>query len=192
MITHEADHKGKAIERLAQQYKNSPQLMGVINAIADMFQLTEDAIYEMYGRLDIDASEGQQLDGIGGIVGIERQGYADATYRLLIKGKIAENTSTGTPEDIIQIYNILTSGTTAYIGELFPAKIFITNNGSIPAGLEFLVEQMTNNSTAAGVGLDYIGYHNGGDAFSFAGGDGKGFGDTTDANIGGEFAKVWV
>jgi len=192
MIAQETSHKAKAVERLIQQYKNSPKLIGIINALGDQAQSAEDGLYTLFGLLDIDTSEGEQLDGIGSIVGIARQGYSDPTYRILIKGKIAENTSTGTAEDIIQIYNILTSGTSSFLGELQPARIFITGNGSIAAGLEQLVETMTKNATAGGVALDYIGFHNGEDAFSFAGGDGLGFGDVNDAGIGGEFAKVYT
>jgi hypothetical protein len=172
------NHVSEALGRVVQQYSNATNLQNLISAFVEQIQLLEDAAQSMYTRLDIDASEGVQLDKIGDIVGIARQGYSDTTYRILIKGKIAQNTSKGTPEDIIQIYNILTSGANAFLMEVFPAQIAISNDGTIAAGLETLVKTMVEGATAAGVGLDYIGYHNGANAFGFAGStDGAGFGN---------------
>lgn len=176
-VTQNNSHVSDALGRIVQQYSKAVNLQDLISSLVNQVQKIEDDLQSMYNRLDIDVSENVQLDGIGDIIGIARQGYDDDTYKILIKGKIAANVSKGTPGDIIQVFNILTSGSDAFLMELFPAQIAIMNNGSILAGLETLVKTMTEGATAAGVGLDYIGDYNGDLAFSFAGGSGLGFTD---------------
>ena len=52
---------------------------------------------------------GAQLDVLGRIVGEARLGDPDANYRLRIKAGILLNVSSGTPEELLAIFRLLTS-----------------------------------------------------------------------------------
>lgn len=175
-VTQNTTHITDALGRVIQQYSKAANLQNIITAFVEQIQNLEDSLFTVYGRLDIDNSKGAQLDGIGVIVDIARQGFDDDTYRILLKGKIATNISDGTPEKIISAYNILTSGSESHLIEIFPAQIAIINTGTIVSGLESLVLTMVQNATAAGVGVDYIGHHEGVAGFGFENSNGLGFG----------------
>jgi hypothetical protein len=68
----------------------------------------EDAIYQMIDNRSIFNSYGIQLDGIGDIVGLERNGLNDIDYKIAIYTKIAINTCTGSISEILQVVKLLT------------------------------------------------------------------------------------
>lgn len=90
--------------RLYTQFRNKVTWNALVDFLASWTQELEDATQTLNTLLDIDNSEGVQLDNLGKIVGQPRLGYADADYRFLIKARIATNRSTGTPEDVYSIF----------------------------------------------------------------------------------------
>ena len=64
-------------------------------------QEVEDAVYQILTDTVLETAEGAQLDGLGEIVGEERAGRDDATYRIAIRTRIAINLSEGTIENIM-------------------------------------------------------------------------------------------
>src|SRR5687768_16247400 len=51
----------------------------------------------------VDTAEGDQLDIIGRIVGLDREGLDDDDYRRYIRARIAANNSNGTIEDLLTV-----------------------------------------------------------------------------------------
>jgi len=115
-IEHISDHVAQAQSRLVSQYQSAPNVVSLITALASRTQLLEDAIQKVaQGRfLPDDAASGAQLDAIGALVGIARNGVTDAVYRVLIRGKIATNTSRGTLGDIETITKTLFQADAVY------------------------------------------------------------------------------
>lgn len=68
----------------------------------------EDAIYQMFDNRSIFNSYGIQLDGIGDIIGLERNGRTDIDYKVAIYTQIAINTCQGNISEILQIIKLLT------------------------------------------------------------------------------------
>ncbi len=61
---------------MLEQYKGQPILESLVKAyITDQIQDLEDVYIQLTTVLDIDASEGIQLDRIGDIIGQIRQGF---------------------------------------------------------------------------------------------------------------------
>jgi hypothetical protein len=135
-----------------------------------------------------------QLDGLGAIVGIDRMGLDDDTYRVRIKARVLINISEGEPEIVMSIYRMLTGGTTSQIFESFPATVELFSDGVIPPGQEDLFASLVQSALAAGVRLGAMGYYDSENPFSFAGDvspAGNGFGSIYDANAGGRFAGLY-
>ena len=76
-ITKELDHTLRAQERLTQQFKNKPNILKLINVLTSEVQVLEDELFNIATITSIDDSEGTQLDNIGRLLGINRNGRTD-------------------------------------------------------------------------------------------------------------------
>lgn len=180
-------------DRLKFQFKDSPNVLSFTEILTDQIQDLEDAFNGLLTKRDIENSTGQQLDGIGEIVGIERQGLDDDEYRLRIYFQIARNTSEGTIEDLINTLRILTGAEQVIVQEYFPASVTAMVGKSIPADLGDTTLVLIQDVVSAGVRVDSIGTFDEENYFSYIGSvsDGSnGYGDINDANIGGKYASL--
>lgn len=137
-------HSNEAAGNVLEQFKGKPNLEAFLRLLADQVQAIEDAAHEVPAEgLNVDVAEGAQLDGIGSIVGQARNGQSDATYRLFIKAKILVNTSGGTAEDLIEVFDVLTGlGMTIELAEFFATdaahfEVFLTP--ALPVGIDGVV-----------------------------------------------------
>lgn len=131
------------------QYKESPQYLGILKLIAAEADRIETARWELSTLLSIDAMEGAQLDLLGKIGNAPRMQDGvlldDAAYRRVLKAAFRSRTS-GTPEEVISYLQELTGGTVTYIPE-YPAGFWILfSTGSVSP--EILAE-----ISPAGVGV---------------------------------------
>lgn len=152
------DHEAKAQDRLAAQFKEKPLIQGFLGAFIAQHQGMEDALKQMLEERTIDTAVGKQLDGIGIIVGEDRQGRADDIYRIALKARIGRNTSEGTPDDVLNVFNLLSGSTQTMLIEL-TAVITLTANVDFSANAA-LIKGFTQRVLAAGVRLDWIASQN--------------------------------
>jgi hypothetical protein len=174
------DHVSAALERFMQQYEDvaltytltlhdgSTLAVSAIGAIlatqVDEAQELEDAIYALdHGRQFFDGvtfpASGAQLDGIGELVGIARNGLTDAEYLIFILGTIAENNSDTTVAAIVNIASLLfqvTVGLLAY--EMPPAEFNLQFPDTTPlqAYLWPVAANIIHNALGAGISLGFI------------------------------------
>src|SRR5262249_50537515 len=117
-----SDWASRLRTRLYTQFRNKTTWNAWIdNVLAPQFQDLEDAAQTLLGIVDIDNSQGAQLDVLGRIVGRQRNGDDDPTYRLHLKATIAANKSSGDPESLYTVFHALLGDigfviTTSYIG----------------------------------------------------------------------------
>jgi hypothetical protein len=140
----------QALDLLLEQFKgqDKPNLYALITALVDQLQDIEEGALELKSVRSIDNSEGVQLDILGLLIGVDREGRTDAEYRLALKNQIFINTSSGEPESIITFIEFLTDGTEVILKELFPAAFQVYTNGPVfPSN----IHQLINNTRAAGV-----------------------------------------
>lgn len=83
--THEADAKA----RLLFQFQKLPDIESMTGILAARFQPIEEMLNSLIGILDIDKSFGSQLDTIGVILGLPRQGFDDPDYRVRLRAVAA-------------------------------------------------------------------------------------------------------
>lgn len=142
-----------------EQYKDRPRFTGVITAIVQQWQDLEDAIYALdAGRQLWNGSSspaiGAQLDGIGLLVGIPRNGLSDQEYLLFIFGKIVEDFSDTTLPTVLTVVGYLFQAKVVTAQEIFPAGMYIAVlEPGIPTNLFQTAKAMVQNALGAGINL---------------------------------------
>jgi hypothetical protein len=103
------DHVAQAQDRLLTQFRDSPKLNALLEAVVTEVQLGENVIFEVIAERLIAVAEGVNLDIIGRIVGLERLDVSDDDeYRELLLVQIRANNSDCGADDIIFIASELT------------------------------------------------------------------------------------
>lgn len=133
--------------------ERSPNLHKVIDAFSKPLDEVEAVAKQIYTQLDIDVAIGEQLDGLGQIIVLPRNGLNDDDYRAALKFKIKLNRSYGQPELLISALRFFTNSTIVELFESFPAAMFAFVNGT--EGLDHLTQKMKRLSLG-GVNFIYI------------------------------------
>ncbi len=192
-ITKITTHSIDALARLLYQYRDSTRLQGLITALyGTQAQELEDAIWQLLTRLDINTSEGEQLDRIGEIVGQPRYGMADDLYRIWLKARIGRNTSEGDIERVISIWKLFNpEATTVQLVENFPAEMAIYSDTGLDPSYSAEILEFMQQVTGAGIRFGYAVAFDPDNAFGFSGStNAGGFGDATDPDTGGELSSL--
>lgn len=189
MVDKITDHEARALALFPDQFQEKPNITKLNKVFSKQIQELENVAFAMLTNRFLTLAEGQQLDGLGEIVGEDRDGRTDAIYKTALGTRISINRSNGEPETLINVLASLTNATDVKYKELYPASVEMTTNGtSIPTTLS---ENM-HKVRAAGVALTII--HAGGtlNPFVFENDpDGAGFGEYGES-VGGEFLEVIV
>lgn len=145
----------EAVGNLIDQFKGQPNIEAFIEAWAQQSQEVENAAFQVLLLTTLSGSEGVQLDGLGTIVGVEREGRTDADYRVRIGAQILLNNASGTIEDLLQLAVAL-GATTVELTESYPAKIEIVAGVPIVNGVE--IGRVMGLAKPAGVGRWFTWY----------------------------------
>ncbi len=201
LATKITNHVQQALERLLQQYKGQPNLAAVITALVEQIQDLENAIFSLdEGRQLFNGttypSVGAQLDGIGELVGIQRNGLVDEEYLIFILGKIAENFSDTTIPTIVNIVGLLYNAPDIFLKECYPGGIaYEVGNPELPENLFNVAKFLVQSSLGAAIAIVYIATYDQDDVFTLGNiagtvTKGQGFGSTTNPAEGGGFASL--
>lgn len=195
-FTREREHVEKALARVVEQFKTSPRLNALLSLFAERDQLVDDQFWELYTERWVDTATGVQLDALGGIVGQEREGRDDATFRLWISARVVANRSNGHPDDTLRILELISAGADYSLEETPPAA-YLVNTSDLSIDPQSIFNLLTL-AKPAGVRMNLT-YNPDADlAFTFsdipdettAGDDDKGFGDTSDPLVGGQLSGI--
>ena len=88
------------LDLLLEQYKDSTNLKALLEIEAVNDLAVEDALFEVRDCYWLSTAVGVQLDVIGSIVRVPRQGLSDTDYRAAITANTVINYS-GSPEEVI-------------------------------------------------------------------------------------------
>lgn len=192
MVSKITTHRQDALDRLLEQYKGKAFIETAIKTFGDQAQSLEDSAYELIDGQEIYDAVGVQLDLLGTIVDIARNGLSDDAYRLLILGKIGQNTSDSTAAKVAQVLAVLMNSTIVQEQDLYPAGVGLAGGGEVPEELLTLVWNLIQSSLGAGIRLEFLSCFDEDEAFAFEGpaGTGLGFDDLTDPGLGGMFASL--
>lgn len=148
------DHVARAQSLLIEQFKKRPKINSIVKAIVQSVQKLEYVFVDLLSFRFLDKAYGAQLDGLGEIVGEQRNGLNDTDYREAIRFRIYINISSGEPETLIKALKFVTKATRIRIFEYPDATLQMFTNGSfVPDNLTDTMEKIA----PAGVNIDYIG-----------------------------------
>lgn len=155
-----------------------------IEKLSDVFsqevQELEDAILQILTDTILTTAVGVQLDGLGEVIGLERQGLDDATYRARLRSQILANKSNGTINELIAIADLFTGG-----GETFTLVESFTGfdiefTTILPFGIGEQLAKLIRRARSAAVN-GHVTFHQSTPIFAFDGFGGAQF-DYTDAD----------
>ena len=85
----------------------SNKIFELITPFINQVQEIEYMLDDLRKKRWLSNAEGMQLDGIGEIVGIERNGLNDYDYKLAILRQILFNISCGQPETLVEYFELI-------------------------------------------------------------------------------------
>jgi Protein of unknown function (DUF2612) len=141
---------GYYVGLLTHQYATSPKLNALLYALLKKFDDVSQILVQMDTSLDLDAAIGVQLDMLGATVGAARtvtfqpsDGVSpvldDATYRIYIKSKIAQNQWDGTLPSLYPIWQTLFPGGSIIILDNQNMTADITLTGAFTSIIQDLI-----------------------------------------------------
>lgn len=125
-------HLDETLARLAQQFRNKANVESLLAMSSVQSQAIEDAAWDVLQLRSLDTATGSQLDLIGRIVGLGRNalGTSDEDYRLQLKAKIKLNNSSGTIEELIEIFGLVLTNEILTVSESYPAEFLLQISGT--------------------------------------------------------------
>ena len=157
-LSQDTEHVLQGRARLIAQYVGKTRLDSLLCIYIDQIQDLEDALWQLATLRTIEAGEGVQLDGIGDIVGQERQGLSDDDYRPLLQARVQANRSEGTAPDILAVaiaaLNDPAVGSIR-LESLPPAAYELRITDELPFD-EKILNRLVQDATMAGVGATLI------------------------------------
>jgi hypothetical protein len=100
-------HFEEGVELFITQYKAKPRLAALLRSWLIEAQVLEDTFLEIIEARSLDTAVGAQLDTLGKIVGEFRNDRTDELYRTYIRARIRANLSFGTPDDVLEVLQII-------------------------------------------------------------------------------------
>lgn len=94
----------------SEQFKDSQKVNDLMRCFLRPLDEIKSTAQDLLEDRWIDTAEGAQLDGIGAIVGVAREGRTDDRYREAIRFQIFINLSKTEPETIIKAVRVITGG----------------------------------------------------------------------------------
>ena len=92
------------VARLLFQFRNKPRIVALIRLICGgRLQRIEIVFWQMLVERRLGTAIGRQLDVLGRVVGVDRQGRGDPAYRRRIRTEILVLRSSGSPDQLIRI-----------------------------------------------------------------------------------------
>lgn len=158
------DQVVQGLQRLITQWQDKPNVVGLLTSFLENVQNVQDVYEQLNTERGVYTAIGVQLDDVGTLVGELRDGKNDDAYRSAILDRITINSSSGTPEDMIQSLKILTDQDVATIFEYYPAHVY----GFASGGITNSTPISFNKSSPAGVSTRII-FDGGGGSFIGAG-----------------------
>lgn len=126
-----ASYSARVLRFMLYQYRNSDNLRGIVAASCGQADDLETALFELRDNFFLGTAAGAQLDILGEIFGVPRNGQDDAAYRTAIRLRAASQFS-ATPEDVIQSMFAFFGATYArYSDRTWPAAFTLETDAAI-------------------------------------------------------------
>jgi hypothetical protein len=123
-ITFITDYQKESEQTLVTQFANKIGFKNYLLTIIPLIQELENVFQDLYLYRNIEFSYGIQLDGLGQILGLERNSLNDDDYRKFLKFQAYVNTSKGESELLIEAVKFFTNSSYVILYEIFPCNCY--------------------------------------------------------------------
>ncbi len=155
MALERVDQLAAALAVMAQQYRKRANFLALAAAFAGPFDELEGVAQQLLTERLLENAVGEQLSVLERIVGQRVFVTSDeAVRKAWIRARIRLNRSSGTGEDLLEIFDlVLASPLEPRLEEWFPAALMLhVDGGELSANLVGPLAQMLQLGKAAGVG----------------------------------------
>lgn len=150
-----ADHATRGPERIIKRYR-TPRTSALLASWLAEVQVLEDVYWDLLVERSIDTAVGAQLDVLGAVVGQDREGRNDGTYRVWIAARALVSRSSGTAPQIIAIVKRLIGGAPVRVIDYYPASFVVDIGPTAAPQVGAAIAQLVREAKAAGVGFQML------------------------------------
>jgi len=156
MIPIKIDQISKGLDRSIYDLKKE-DFEKILKVLLKQVQDLEDVNFQILNERSILTAIGAQLDVIGILLVVPREGLEDEPYRKKLLLKIAKNSADGTPNSIIDIVKTYSESGSVEIreGAIAFGNIIITGGNTLDSGLWQLVRDIKPVGTLWNIHSDY-------------------------------------
>ncbi len=101
------DRLSTATDLLIDVFQSKSNFIKLLSSYAQETQEIERMLMDLLDSFYVGTAEGDQLDAIGEIVGVDRQGANDTKYRNRVRARIRLNLTSGTTNEILALAQML-------------------------------------------------------------------------------------
>lgn len=151
-LAHVTEHVERGLSRLIEQYKGKPRLEAWVRSYLNEVQALSDAAWQVLVSRLVDDAVGEQLTVLGRIVGETNRVEDDERFRVVVRARIAVNSSRGRGEDIIRVAGLLFARP-VILTEFFPGAMTL----EVAEAIDFIPtieHRMLEEAASAGVRID--------------------------------------
>ena len=180
IVSQITNHVQAALNRFMQQYQAIPSqytlnlpitdeefqvsaLFAIMATLVDQCQAIENAGFGVDSGRQLwngttTPAQGEQIDNLGTLFDLSRNGLSDSQYLAFLFGTIAENNSDTTIPTMVNIAAVLFQVTSLVALEMYPAEFNfeIPNTSPLSATLYSTVANIIQASLGGGIGLGFI------------------------------------
>ena len=183
------DHVAEGLSYLPSQFSESPILKEILTIYLERTQAMQDVLDDMLSQRSIDNAEGVQLDGLGEILGVKREGLSDVAFRERLQIQKILNASEGTYPVVFDLWKRLLGSNNANITPEYPAGVALYSGVGIS---DFSILDTLTQALPLTVTASITASFDADPAFCFEGGVGEGYGTTEDPDIGGKYISRYI
>ena len=122
-------------------WDDKPNAKGLLTSFLEEIQLIEDLLHDLNEKRSIDTAIGVQLDVIGALLNVQRDGRLDSAYRDALKDRTSSIRASGTIEDVKNISKILTGATICNVFNHYPAATYLFCNKPITTEYDLIINK---------------------------------------------------
>jgi hypothetical protein len=155
------DQVALGLSRLLEQFKPKPLINALVEAPLDYGNTIETVLYDLLTKRLLDGAVGVQLDVVGAIFGVERDGRSDSAFLQFILATALAQDSSGTVPDVYGVLERIAPGGAFQIDQLiedpagFGVRFTSPTLPTTPATADDLVpvtiERLLRKSRGAGI-----------------------------------------
>lgn len=135
------DHVEIGLDRLIDFWKDKPAVIGLLTSFLEEIQELEDTLHQLNNERSLSTAIGQQLDVLGLLLGVERDGRLDNAYRDALRDRVSSIRASGTIEDVKRTAKILTDATICKVFNHYPACTYLFCNEPITKDYHEIIQK---------------------------------------------------